>query len=306
MNNRYWDTMLLEQSRGRFLCVGLDPQPSQFPLDQAGRRILKGSIGKVITDFNEAIVTRTSHYAAAYKPNLAFYIRHGTEGVRALIKTVNFIHEIDENIPVILDGKFGDIGNTNDGYAEFAFSVVGADAVTIHPYLGSQAMKPFLEYPDRGVYVLCRTSNPGAEEFQDLAAVQLQFPNEGEMVYGRPEDQLYMHVATTVRDVWNRAKNCGLVVGATYPEELRSVREFCPDLPFLIPGIGKQGGDLQRTIEAAVGKDGTGQFIINVSSAICHASTGPDFAQAAGKKAEYYHLEIRRLLDEVLAKFDLV
>lgn len=260
--------------RRNFVCVGLDSEFGKIP--ESARRSgneCEVSVPNTIVAFNRAIVEATKDLVCAYKPNAAFYEAHGAEGIAALHRTIADIHAIAPDVPVILDAKRGDIGNTNAGYAEMAFDYLQADAITVHPYLGAEALQPFLERKDKGIFVLCRTSNPGADEFQDL------------VVHGR---LLYQFVAYRVAKHWNQHKNCGLVVGATYPDELREVRDTVGDMPILIPGIGAQGGDVEKTV--AAGKDSRGQgMIINASRSIIFASQGPDFAEAARRETSKLH-----------------
>ncbi len=209
------------------MCVGLD----------------KGSF-----EFNKSIIDQTADLVLAYKPQSAFYEAEGSEGLEGLEKTVEYIREKYPDIPVILDAKRGDIGSTNEAYAKAIFDNLGVDAVTVHPYLGQESLQPFLERKDKGIIVLVKTSNPGAGEFQDL------------LVEGKP---LYQIVAEHVK-TWNVNNNLAVAVGATYPEELKIVREIVGDIPILLPGIGAQGGDLEATIKA--GKDSNGQGMIISSS----------------------------------------
>lgn len=238
---------------GKFFCVGLDSDAAKLPK------------GQTQLAFNQAIVEATHDLAAAYKPNAAFYEACGAAGWEALRATIRFIREKAPAAIVILDAKRGDIGNTCEAYARAAFEELGADAVTLNPYLGGEALQPFLNYKNRGCFILCRTSNAGAGEFQDLK------------IGGEP---LYLHIARAVATQWNKNKNCGLVVGATASEELRRVREAAPGLPFLVPGVGAQGGDLKKTLQLGRDKNGKG-LLINVSRSVIFASPGPDFAQAA-------------------------
>jgi orotidine-5'-phosphate decarboxylase len=222
-----------------------------------------------ILEFNRGIIDATADLVCAYKPNLAFYEAFGLEGLVALEKTVKYI---PEGIPVIGDAKRGDIGNTARRYAEALFSAFGFDAATLNPYLGYDSVEPFLEYPDKGVFILCRTSNPGALDFQALRCGDVP---------------LYEVVAQKAKE-WDRYGNIGLVVGATYPEELRRIRQLCPQMPLLIPGLGAQGGDLASTVRYGI--DNRGEMaIINSSRQIIYASRGEDFAIAARKAA----LELR-------------
>lgn len=256
---------LLAASRGNrsLLCVGLDPDPQLMPQSD-------------VFTFNKAIIDATSDLVCAYKPNLAFYEALGLGGLEAMKRTLEYI---PKHIPVIGDAKRGDIGNTARAYARALFEVFGFDAITVNPYLGHDSLEPFLSHPDKGIFILCKTSNPGAADFQEARC-------------GRR--YLYELVAQKAR-AWNTSGNVGLVVGATYPEELRRVRQLCPEMPLLIPGIGAQGGDLALTVRYGV--DGRGErAIINSSRQILYASTGDDFAQAARRQA----LKLRERINELV------
>ena len=206
--------------------------------------------------FNKAVINSTFDLVCSYKLNIAFYEAIGLKGIKALKKTCDYLKSKFPEIPVIIDAKRGDIGNTNKGYAKFVFDYLKGDAITVNPYLGGEAIRPFLDYKDRRIIILCRTSNPGAGEFQDPK------------VKGAP---LYKIVAKNVAKKWNKNKNCLLVVGATYPDELRRVRKITgPDMTFLVPGIGAQGGDLKATLEAGLNKKKSG-LIINSSRGIIFA-----------------------------------
>ena len=234
------------------LCVGLDPDPLRFP-----RALLAES--DPVFAWAKAVVDSTSDLVCAYKPNLGFYEALGLEGLAALKKILDYI---PPEVPVILDAKWGDIGHTAAFYARAAFEAWGADAVTVNPYLGRDAVEPFAAYRDRGVFLLCHTSNPGAEDLQALPCP------------GRP---LYLAVAERALE-WNQAGNIGLVVGATYPEELRAVREMAPDLWFLVPGVGAQGGDLEGALAAGLRADGRG-VIVSASRSIAYADDPRDAAR---------------------------
>lgn len=244
------------------LCVGLDPEIDRLP------RLLPRSIEGVLA-FNRAIIAATSDLVCAYKPNLAFYEAMGPDGLRCLEATVR---AIPDSIPVIGDAKRGDVGNTARSYAKAMFDVYGFDAVTVSPYLGEDALEPFFAYEERGVFVLCRTSNPGASELQNLLVSE-----------GGTTCALYEYVAWRAHR-WNRKGNCGLVVGATAPGELRRIRELAPDLPLLIPGIGSQGGDLEAAV-AAHRPDAPA--VISASRSIIYASAGADYAEAARTAAQH-------------------
>lgn len=281
---------------GKFVCVGLDSEFEKIP------QSLKKDDGGPVTAFNKAIVAHTHDFVCAYKPNIAFYAGRGEAGLKALFRTIENIKDVASDVPIILDIKRADIGNTNHGYVKEAFDVFGADAVTVNPYFGAEALQPFLERAEKGVIVLCRTSNKGAREFQDLFVPN---PLAGADISKVDEDMgpviapstipLYQRVAYNVAHDWNINSNCAVVAGATYPSELAEVRCIVGDLPILIPGIGKQGGDLEKTVSA--GKDSNGQgMIINSSSGIIFASNGEDFAEAARLETEKLHSEITRIL----------
>ena len=254
------------QKNRSLLCVGLDPNPEWMPENMG------------IFEFNKAIIDATSDLVCAYKPNLAFYEALGNEGLDALKQTVKYI---PDHIPVIGDAKRGDIGNTAKAYAKAIFSHFGFDATTVNPYLGFDSIEPFIQYRDKGVFILCRTSNAGALDFQAL--------HLGEQ--GKP---LFEIVALKASE-WNTYGNIGLVVGATYPEELRLIRQSHPDMPLLIPGIGAQGGDLATVVRYGVDTQGQ-KAIINSSRQIIYASQGKDFAQAARRVASELRDQINSYL----------
>jgi orotidine-5'-phosphate decarboxylase len=221
------------------VCVGLDPE-----LDRIPSRFR--SAQWPMFEFNRWIVEQTHEYAAAYKSNMAFYEARGTQGLRELELTIEFLRAEHPEIATICDAKRGDIGNTNRGYVAAIFDEMGFDAVTLHPYLGREALAPFLERRDKACIVLCRTSNAGAGEFQDL------------LVEGEP---LWEHVAKHVVGEWNANGNCMLVVGATYPAEMRRIREIAPETTFLVPGVGAQGGDVAAVVAAGLNARGSGLLI---------------------------------------------
>lgn len=259
---------------GRHLVVGLDPDPTRIPAPVAPG----AAPAERVIEFNREVVEATADVAAAFKPNAAFYEALGTDGFRALSETVAAVRAHAPEAAVILDAKRADIGSTNAGYVAAAFDELGADAVTVHPYLGGEALAPFLARTEKLVFVLARTSNPGAGELQDLIAD------------GAP---LYRHVARAVARDWDAAGNCGLVVGATYPEEMRAIREDVPaTMPILIPGVGAQGGDVAATV-AANRDAGSDAYLIAASRSIIYASTGEDFAEAARSAAQALDAEIR-------------
>ena len=254
-----------------------------------------------LVDFNTRIIDATADLACAFKPNSAFYEKLGSEGVAALEETIRYIKHSYPRVPVILDFKRGDIGNTNNGYVEEALDRFGADAVTVHPYLGREALAPFLDRTDKGILVLARTSNPGAGEFQDLPVDLNRLSDFYKKRFGDLEGlremtgddvfPLYQIIAYAAAVNWNSNGNVGLVAGATSPVELAEIRRIAGETPILIPGIGAQGGDVESTVIA--GRDSNKQgMIINASRSIIFASSGPDFAGAA-------RAETQRLTNEI-------
>ena len=253
------------------LCVGLDPEPARFPAamrDDASR----------IFDFCAAIVDATKDLVLAFKPQIAYFAAHRAED--QLERLIAHIHAVAPEVPVILDAKRGDIGSTAAQYAREAFERYRADAVTLSPFMGFDSIEPYLEYPGKGVILLCRTSNPGGS---DLQAQTLQ-----------SGDKLFEHIARLAGGAWNRSGQLGLVVGATYPAEIERVRELAPTLPLLIPGIGAQGGDALATVRAGwrgvrgaapEGRHTTAPIIVSSSRAVLYASAEDDFADAAGRVA---------------------
>lgn len=260
------------------VCVGLDSNFNRIPEFVKRNR----SVSEAILYFNQQIIDATYDLVCAYKPNIAFYEAEGVDGLKALKKTVAYIKKKNPDIIVIADAKRADIGSTNLGYVKAIFDYFKFDALTVHPYLGKEALEPFLERKGKGIIVLCRTSNPGGGEFQDLI-----------VDYKGKQLPLYKVIAHQVVNEWNKNKNCALVVGATYPNELAEVRKIAGDMPFLIPGIGAQGGDVEKTIKAGKNSQGRG-MIINSSRGIIFASSGKDFAQAARGKTE----ELKKLINK--------
>lgn len=262
--------------RDNFICVGLDSDYDRLPeVIKAGR-----SVEDALFHFNREIIDATHDLVCSYKPNAAFYEARGEAGFRALIRTVQYIKVTYPHIPVILDAKRADIGSTNLGYVQSAFDEIGVDAITVHPYLGREAMAPFLASKEKGIIVLVKTSNPGSGEFQNLQV-------------GPQQEPLYEVVARHVAQHWNSNGNCSVVVGATYPEELRCVRSLVGDMPILIPGIGAQGGEVAATVKAGQDSRGRG-MIINSSRGIIFASKGSDFAVASRTAIERLWAEINR------------
>lgn len=239
------------------LCVGLDPDPARFP----------DAVHGSVLDFCTAIVDATADVVCAFKPQIAYFAAVGAE--RELEQLCAHIRTNHPDVLLVLDAKRGDIGSTAEQYAHEAFDRYGAHVVTVNPYLGTDSVEPFLRHPDGGVFVLCRTSNPGSGDFQSLQV---------------GDEPLYLHVARRVAHEWNQIGDCGLVVGATYPEELAQVRAAVGDLPLLVPGVGAQGGDVQATVEAGCDSTGFG-MVINSSRAVLYASKGADFAEAARAEA---------------------
>jgi orotidine-5'-phosphate decarboxylase len=236
-----------QQVSGSLVCVGLDPDPAKLP----ELRLAGG-----VYDFNRRIVDATADLAAAYKPQMAFYSALGAE--QELAASIRYIRERAPAALVILDGKRNDIGNTAEAYAREAFERYGADAATVNPYMGEDSVRPFLARPECGAILLCRTSNPGAKDFQDLD------------VDGLP---LYRRVAERAAAHWNQLGNLMLVVGATYPREMAELRQAHPELSFLVPGIGAQRGDLDATLAAGLDAHGAG-LLISSSRNIIYAGGG--------------------------------
>ena len=252
-------------SQGSMLCVGFDPDPKRLPTSLQGKP-------EGIFEFCREIADATADVVCGFKPQFAYFASQRAEA--QLEKLIRHLKDQYPQIPVILDSKRGDIGSTADHYALEAFERYGADAITVNPYMGFDTIEPYLKHEGKGVIVLCRTSNPGGSD--------LQFLNVSPQ--GEP---LYLHLAKLAATQWNSTGQIGLVVGATFPEEISKVRAIVGDMPLLIPGIGAQGGDIEATVKAGSvpGKPGTG-MIINSSRAILYASSGNDFAQAAREVAQ--------------------
>ena len=257
-----------ERQNGSMLCVGLDPEPAKFP------DAYRGDVSKIY-DFCAAIVDATADLAMAFKPQIAYFAAHRAED--QLERLMAHMRAVAPQVPLILDAKRGDIGSTAEQYAKEAFERYGADAVTLSPFMGFDSIQPYLKYHGKGAFLLCRTSNPGGDDFQNqrLASVE-----------GQP--LLYEHIARLAQGPWNLNGQLGLVVGATYPAEIERVRALAPSVPLLIPGVGAQGGDAVATVKAgwrASGGETTAPIIVNSSRAILYASAGADFAQAARVEA---------------------
>ncbi len=253
------------QRQDSMLCVGLDPEPSKFP------GAWKGDASRIF-DFCAAIVDATRDLVCAFKPQIAYFAAHRAED--QLERLMAHIRRNAPDVPVILDAKRGDIGSTAEQYAREAFVRYQADAVTLSPFMGFDSIEPYLSYSDKGLILLCRTSNAGGSDLQAQRLV-----NED----GTPGERVYERVARLAAGAWNRTGQLGLVVGATFPQELARVRELAPNLPLLVPGVGAQGGDAVATVRAAVRLElpGCGALIVNSSRAVLYASSGEEFAQAA-------------------------
>jgi orotidine-5'-phosphate decarboxylase len=265
-----------ERSNQSMLCVGLDPDPAKFPLHW------RGDASKIF-DFCAAIVDATADQAMAFKPQIAYFAAHGAEA--QLERLMAHLRANAPQVPVILDAKRGDIGSTAEQYAKEAFERYCADAVTLSPFMGLDSVQPYLRYPGKGAFLLCRTSNPGGDDFQNQRLQTLP---------GAP--RLYELIAQLAQGPWNENGQLGLVVGATYPQELERVRAVAPTAPLLIPGVGAQGGDAQATVRAAwrgTAEHTSGPIAVNASRSIIYASSGADFAQAARHEAIALRLSLQ-------------
>lgn len=289
-------------AKGNFVCVGLDTDFSQIPQHLKDEAYVGDPIQSAMFKFNRMVVDATHDLVCAYKPNIAFYEAQGESGFRALKDTVGYIKRYYPDIPVIVDAKRADIGSTNNGYVEAIFDKLGADAVTVNPYFGGEALSPFLDRKDKGVIVLVRTSNPGARELQGLPVSLEGLQDQDPILMSNLIDALevdaetdtvplYRVVAFLASKRWNGNGNVSVVVGATAPEELASVRKIVGDVPILIPGVGAQGGDLEKAVRA-----GGSRIILNSSRGIIFASKGEDFPQAARKATEKLRDEINRYI----------
>ena len=268
------------------LCVGLDSALEKIPSHLQSERYPQFT-------FNKAIVDATAEFVSAYKPNSAFYEARGEAGMKELKMTFDYIHNTYPDIITIMDAKRADIGNTNDGYVKYIFDYLNADSVTLHPYLGKEALMPFLKREDKGCIILCKTSNPGSGEFQNIEINSLDSRLRGNDTRNNVSLKMYEYIAQQVAKEWNEKGNCMLVVGATYPEEMKQIRSLAPTMPFLVPGIGAQGGDVEKTVKAGLDNNKKG-MMINSSRGIIFASKGENFAQKAGEEAKKLRDEINR------------
>ena len=256
------------QANRSLLCVGLDPDPQLMPVDD-------------VFEFNRTIVDATHDLVCAFKPNMAFYEAQGLEGLEALAETIGHIRTVSPETIIIADAKRGDVGHVSAAYASAMFDHWGVDVVTVHGYMGRDSVEPFLARDGKGAFVLCRTSNPGAIDFQDMV-------NSDEL-------PLYQRVADTIGR-WGFNGSLGLVVGATYPNEMKTIREICPSLPILIPGVGSQEGDLRQSV--LNGTDASGRrAVINASRSVIYAGSGPDYAKAARREATRLRDSINDILE---------
>ena len=257
-----------ERQHQSMLCVGLDPDPAKFPDHW------RGDASKIY-NFCAAIIDATADQCIAFKPQIAYFAAHRAED--QLERLMAYLRAQAPQVPVILDAKRGDIGSTAEQYAKEAFERYGADAVTLSPFMGRDSVQPYLRYSGKGAFLLCRTSNPGGDDFQNQALAALP---------GQP--RLYEHIAQLAQTAWNDNGQLGLVVGATYPLELARVRALAPTLPLLIPGVGAQGGDATATVRAAwrgSATQTTGPIVVNASRSVLYADSGAKFAQAARQEA---------------------
>lgn len=271
-DRNFVDLLHARWKAGTLISVGLDPEPNRLPESVKHLPLESG-----IVEFLRQVIVATAQHAAAYKPNSAHFEALGDNGLAVLREVIAMVNDLAPFTPVILDAKRADIGNTNEKYAVSAFDHLGADAITVHPYLGPEAMQPFLERQEKGVIVLARTSNPGAGRYQDLNVNDIP---------------LYQHIARDVANEWNGNGNCGLVVGATYPEEMKLVRDVAPTLPILVPGIGAQGGDVAATLRHGLTQNGDG-LLLHAGRSLLYAF------EAGGTVEEATTIATQQLADEI-------
>lgn len=256
----------IEQANS-MVCVGLDPDYDKLP-----ERF--NSEDTPLFEFNKWIIDQTYQSVCAYKPNTAFYEAQGEHGWYQLRLTMEYLSKNYPDIFTICDAKRADIGNTNNGYVQAIFDDLGFDAITLHPYLGQEALQPFLDRADKTCIILCKTSNPGSDEFQDMELDLRRVP-------------LWHYVAEQVADKWNQNQNCMLVTGATYPAQLKQIRQIVGSMPLLVPGIGAQGGDLQAVLEAGLSEDKKG-LVINSSRGIIFADNPAEAVEQLKRKIELF------------------
>lgn len=262
MNHFFKELLASQKEKKTYLCVGLDPHLEKLPLSMRGNK-------DAILPFLKEIIDATVEYACCFKPQIAYFSAYGLES--ALEEVISYIHNRYSGTPIILDSKRNDIGSTAQMYAREAFVRYQADAVTLSPYMGGDTIEPFTSYKDKGAFVLCRTSNEGAKEFQNMTVAD-----------GQP---FYTFVAERALKHWSKNENIGLVVGATAINELRKIRSLLPEAWFLVPGVGAQGGDLQSVIEYGKRIDGEGGIVINSARGILYASEADNYAQKAKEVA---------------------
>lgn len=274
MTRNFTDLLTQRWSDGAHVCVGLDSEYGKIPA-----AFRDGNVAQAIYTFNARIIQQTAHVACAFKPNVAFYEAEGADGATALGDTIRYLQRSYPHIPIIFDAKRGDIGNTNDGYVKAAFKELNADAITLNPYMGMVSLEPFLKLENKGLFLLCRTSNEGSDEFQ---CVMVQNPEDQSML------PMYQYVARRVAGHWNNRGNCGLVVGATFPGELEAVRKIVGDMSILIPGVGAQGGKVEDVVPVGKNSCGNGMII--------NSSRGIIFAKDPRHEAEALNSSITSLL----------
>lgn len=283
MSGTFLEKLADRRNGGHLVCAGLDPDIGKVQKAVGNHAWIQLDVGRFLTDVVDAVARKV----AAFKPNAAFFAGLGLDGIATLKHLIAYIQMVAPWVVIILDFKRGDILKTNDHYVREAFETfAGADAITIHPYLGAEANGPFLEQTGRGVFVLCRTSNPGAGEFQDLMVA---------VGAGGPEEPLFCRVARNVAHEWKAKATLGVVVGATYPAQLGAVRQIVGEMPILIPGVGTQGGDLEASIRNSLG----GHAIVNVASSMLYASSGRDHAEASAREIDTIDLTITDILSRI-------
>lgn len=257
------------EKNNSLVCIGLDSEIDKLPEHLKTRQFPQFA-------FNKAIIDATNDLVCAYKPNSAFYEAQGSRGVLELKMTCDYINKNYSDIPIILDAKRGDIGNSNEGYVRYAFNYLGVDAITVMPYMGIESLSAFFKREEKGIIVGCHSSNPGAKEFQEL------------LINNKP---LYHYVAEQLIKQYGDNPNCLIFMGATYPEVLQEIRTIVKDMTFLVPGIGGQGGDVEKSVKAGLNSQKKG-MIINSSRSIIFASSGENFAEKAREETEKLRDEI--------------